>query len=131
MPLYLVDSHSPAARGRMRQQPLLFLTPFQRAELTNAIFQHVFRRWISDSEARKAYANFERDCTNRIWQIVRQPERTFDHCISIAQRQVPILGVRTLDTMHVAAALELKADSFWTFDDRQRQLAEAEGLSTT
>ena len=30
----------------------------------------------------------------------------------------------------VAAALELKATRFWTFDDRQAKLAEAEGLAT-
>jgi len=31
----------------------------------------------------------------------------------------------------VATALELRADRFWTFDQRQARLAEAEGLATT
>jgi predicted nucleic acid-binding protein len=39
--------------------------------------------------------------------------------------------VRTLDSLHVACALELKAERFWTFDDRQVRLAEAVGLDTT
>jgi predicted nucleic acid-binding protein len=30
----------------------------------------------------------------------------------------------------VAAALELKAERFWTFDERQARLAEAEGSLT-
>jgi predicted nucleic acid-binding protein len=38
--------------------------------------------------------------------------------------------MRTLDTLHVACALELKADRFWTFDERQAKLAKARGLKT-
>jgi len=39
--------------------------------------------------------------------------------------------VRTLDSLHVACALELKAERFWTFDERQAKLARVEGLKTT
>jgi predicted nucleic acid-binding protein len=39
--------------------------------------------------------------------------------------------VRTLDSLHVACALELKAERFWTFDDRQARLAEVVGLDTS
>ncbi|MGA2250711.1 hypothetical protein [Terracidiphilus sp.] len=42
----------------------------------------------------------------------------------------PTLGVRTLDSLHVACALELGARSFWTFDERQERLAIAAGLNT-
>jgi predicted nucleic acid-binding protein len=38
--------------------------------------------------------------------------------------------VRTLDSLHVACALELKAGRFWTFDERQGKLARGEGLKT-
>ncbi len=38
------------------------------------------------------------------------------------------LGTRTLDILHVAAALTLRADAFHTFDERQRKLAKAAGL---
>jgi predicted nucleic acid-binding protein len=40
-------------------------------------------------------------------------------------------SVRTLDSLHVACALELKADRFWTFDERQAKLARARGLRTS
>jgi predicted nucleic acid-binding protein len=46
----------------------------------------------------------------------------------IARVHVAHTGTRTLDTLHVAAALELKAERFWTFDDRQAKLAKAVGL---
>ncbi len=47
------------------------------------------------------------------------------------RRYGPKLGVRTLDSLHVACALELKAERFWTFDERQAKLARVEGLKTT
>ncbi len=37
----------------------------------------------------------------------------------------------TLDTLHVASALELGAERFWTFDEQQAKLAKAAGLTVT
>jgi len=37
----------------------------------------------------------------------------------------------TLDTLHVASALELGAERFWTFDERQAKLARAVGLKVS
>lgn len=34
-------------------------------------------------------------------------------------------------SLHVASALELGAERFWTFDERQERLAQAAGLDTT
>ena len=59
------------------------------------------------------------------------PEDAFDLCAELARRYGPKLGVRTLDSLHVACALGLKADRFWTFDERQAKLAKSEGLKTS
>lgn len=40
------------------------------------------------------------------------------------------LHISTVDSLHVANALELKASRFWTFDEPQAKLAEAKGLHT-
>jgi len=56
------------------------------------------------------------------------PENAFDVCADLARRYGPKLGIRTLESLHVASALELKADRFWTFDERQAKLAKAVGL---
>jgi predicted nucleic acid-binding protein len=56
------------------------------------------------------------------------PEMVFDICADLARRHGPRLGVRTLDSLHVASALQLKAERFWTFDERQAKLAKVEGL---
>ena len=59
------------------------------------------------------------------------PENAFELCADLARRYGPKLGTRTLDSLHVACALELNAQKFWTFDDRQAKLAEAVGLDTS
>ena len=51
-----------------------------------------------------------------------------DVCADLGFRYGPKLGVRTLDTLHVACALKLRAEQFWTFDSRQTKLAKAVGL---
>jgi predicted nucleic acid-binding protein len=128
--LYLIDQHTAKAQHRMGQRPAVVFTPFHRAELAHAIYQHVFRREISFDEAQITFENVERDCDNGIWTVASQPEKAFDTCAELARRHVASLGTRTLDSLHVAAALEFKAVSFWTFDERQKKLAEIEGLKT-
>jgi predicted nucleic acid-binding protein len=59
------------------------------------------------------------------------PENAFELCADLARRYGPKLGTRTLDSLHVACALELKAERFWTFDERQAKLAKAVGLRTS
>jgi predicted nucleic acid-binding protein len=126
----LIDRYSPDVMQRMATRPSILVTPFHRAELVNAIFQQVFRGRVSEADARNACNNFERDCEAGVWILVNLPEKSFATCIELARQRVATLGVRTLDTLHVAAALELKADQLWTFDERQKKLAEAEGLAT-
>jgi len=107
------------------------LTPLHRAEWFHAIAQHVFRGAITEPKARELYSLFEQDMKTGPWREVALPEHALDLCADLGRRYAPKLGVRTLDTLHVACALELKVDRFWTFDERQSKLATAEGLKTS
>lgn len=131
VPLYLIDRHTVNAQVRMATRPAVLFTPFHRAELTHTIYQHIFRRHISDREAQLAFLNLEQDVSSGLWTLANQPPNVLSGCIRLAHRHVAALGVRTLDSMHVAAALELGATHFWTFDQRQMRLAEAAGLVTS
>jgi predicted nucleic acid-binding protein len=90
----------------------------------------MFRGKLSSMDVAGLERAFEEDITAGIWQKEPLPERAFDLCSDLARRHGPKLGVRTLDSLHVACALEFKAERFWTFDDRQAALAKAEGLKT-
>jgi predicted nucleic acid-binding protein len=106
------------------------MTPLNRSEVANAIHRYVFRGAVSPVHALAAWTHFEQDRANGIWTEIALPEKTWETSIALARKHGPTLGVRTLDSLHVACALELKAQKFWTFNDRQARLAEAVGLDT-
>lgn len=130
-PLYAIDVHSQESRRRMASKPIVWLTSFIRAELAHAIYRQVFRARISEAGSALAWRDFEQDCIAGVWIPVELPEQIWETGIGLARRHGPTLGMRTLDSLHVACALELKAQRFWTFDERQARLAEAAGLDTT
>jgi predicted nucleic acid-binding protein len=128
--LYLTDVHSPDARRRLQGAPPLILTPFHRAEWAHALAQHQFRGTLTSDLVRKLNAQFMSDEAAGLFQASNVPESAFDLCATLARKHGAVLAMRTLDSLHVACALELKAERFWTFDDRQRKLAKAQGLKT-
>jgi predicted nucleic acid-binding protein len=127
--LYIPDRHSHVARALVADQQRLWLTSLHRAEWTHAVAQHVFRKVISPREAQQVYREFERDRKNAVWEEVAFPEMAFESCMRLARRHGARLGTRTLDTLHVAVAIEFKASAFWTFDERQSRLAKTAGLT--
>ncbi len=129
--LYLPDRHSGEAERHMAVKPRIWFTPLHRAEWMDAVSQHVFRKEISALESRRAQAELERDIGNGVWLKAGLPESVWTQCAELARRHGPRLGVRTLDSLHVAAAVELGARTFWTFDERQAKLAGAAGLQTS
>ncbi len=128
--LYIPDKHSPEAESRMASNPTMSLTPLHVAEWTHAVEQQVFRGVASRAEADNVHEQFQQHRESGLWLEVALPDSVFELCAALARRHAARLGVRTLDTLHVASALELKAERFWTFDERQKKLARAVGLKT-
>jgi predicted nucleic acid-binding protein len=126
--VYLDDTHSPAAEKLLRTEPSILTTPLHYAEWAHAIAQQIFRGRISATEAARAEQELEKDRQAGLWKDVAMPERVFEVCADLARQHGPKLGNRTLDSLHVACALELNAERFWTFDERQAKLAKARGL---
>ena len=129
--LYLPDRHTAEVERRLSSRPPLWMTPLHVAECIHAIEQHVFRRAITRSEADRALERFHQYRAQHLWTEAALPDRAFTLCAQLAQRHAARLGIRTLDTLHVASALELRAEQFWTFDERQAKLAQAVGLKTS
>lgn len=129
--LYLTDRHSPEARQRILLASQMWCTPLHRAEWVHAITQHVFRGELNEMDSALVDRQFRDDEAAGLWENVAMPDHSFDLCADLARRYGAKLGVRTLDSLHVACALELKAEHFWTFDERQGKLARAKGLKVT
>ena len=126
--IYLADKHSQAAEQLVSSGARVWLTPLHYAECAHAVAQQVFYKYLSIANAQQAYRHLERDRTANLWAEIEMPDHAFSLCAELARRHGPALGVRTLDSLHVACALELKAERFWTFDDRQAKLAKTVGL---
>jgi predicted nucleic acid-binding protein len=129
--LYLPDRYSAETEQRMASKPRIWLTPLHFAEWTHAVAQHVFRKEISMQEARQAHNELDRDRGSGLWLEFDLPESVWRTCADLARKHGPKLGTRTLDSLHVASALDLGAKAFWTFDERQAKLATAAGLPTS
>jgi predicted nucleic acid-binding protein len=129
--LYLTDVHSPEARRRVQGAPPLILTALHRAEWAHALGQHQFRGTVTAEAARRANSQLVSDAAASLWREAPLPDNAFELCADLARRYGPKLGIRTPDSLHVACALEFKAERFWTFDERQGKLAKAEGLKVS
>jgi predicted nucleic acid-binding protein len=129
--VYIRDGHTVDTLRRLAKRPQIWLTPFHKIELAHAIAQMVFRRELSVAVADGVRRNLTQDCDAGIWRLADMPPAAFETGTALARIHVPVFGTRTLDTLHVACALELKAQRFWTFDERQAKLAKAVGLKVT
>lgn len=128
---YVTDGHTSEVLRRLAQGPRIWFTPFHEVEITHAVARLVFRGLIAGDRAAKVYRDLSQDCASGVWAITGFPEAAFSKGAALARSHVARLGTRTLDSLHVASALELGAKQFWTFDERQAKLAKAAGLKVT
>jgi hypothetical protein len=128
--LYVHEPESAAMsawRGRVRGP--LPLTHHGHLEIVNGIALAAFRKLLSQEAMADALASFEEDLAEGRYVQADVPWRaTLRRAAGISHIHTPALGCRSLDVLHVAAALELGLRDFVTFDRRQLQLARAVGL---
>jgi hypothetical protein len=89
----------------------------------------VFRGELDQGAAALKKRLFLDDVANGIFTVMPIPASAlYQRAVELANRHSAKLGTRSLDLMHVAAALLLGAGTFLSFDERQRKTAKAEGL---
>jgi len=126
--LYSVDAHShPAAALVRHHQPVFCLTSFSEAEFTNAVELGVFTGRYTARQARAVRDFFLSHMRSGVFRVQDLPPDAYAVARSLSLRHTAKLGTRALDVLHVASALTLKAEAFFTFDQRQHRLARAEG----
>jgi predicted nucleic acid-binding protein len=93
-------------------------------EFTNAIWMKAFWKEITAAEVRRQLDLFE-DRRKRGQYFTPEFSRSklLERFRSLAAHTVET-GCRTMDVVHVAAALEIEAEMLVSFDERQRRLAE-------
>jgi predicted nucleic acid-binding protein len=105
------------------------VTPFGETEFTSIVFAVTARpKGWTVNEAKAIEEDFTDDLQAGIWQSEHFPPETWARARELSRRHAPALGCRALDALHVASALILAADDFYTFDRDQAKLARAAGL---
>jgi predicted nucleic acid-binding protein len=129
--LYIPGTHASAALAAVRplRAPLL-ITSLGELEFANAMALRVFRNELSSSESGSAFAHFRKDILDGIFRVSPVPHGAFEKAIQLSQKHSSRIGTRTLDVLHVAAAITLRARFFYTFDRSQAELARASNLLT-
>ena len=128
--LYKAETTSAAAAAIMKPlQPPIWLSPLGELELHNAFQLALFRGDLDPASALRKKQLFAGDLAKGIFAILPVPAATlYPMAIALAERHSATLGTRSLDLLHLAADLFLKADLFLSFDERQRKAAEMEGM---
>lgn len=128
--LYAHDTRSAVmAVWRFKHPGPLTMTRFSRTELVNSMAAAVFRGNITEAAFQAFLEAFARDLVEDDLRLVDVPWRAvLDRAADLSRIHTPVIGTRSLDVLHVASALELKARWFVSYDAKQARLAEACGL---
>jgi len=128
---YLPDANTQRAVTALQNaaSPVLY-TALHRLEMRSAMSQAVFRRIVSAADAQAAWQNIENDIKAGLlrpmkftwYAILRQ-------AAFLSLQYGPTTGCRSLDSLHVAAGKQAGLSDFFSFDLRQRALAQAIGLT--
>lgn len=122
--------------ARKSQTAPLPLTWLHRVEVLNAFQLHVFQAheagqsYISAQEAALAHGNFRSDIEkSEFLRLAVIPDAELEKQFEeLSLRRTARHGFRTYDLLHVASALLLRCDTFWSFDAKASRLAKLEGL---
>ena len=123
--LYVQEATSPDAIRLVNGYTAPYLlTHWQALEVKNAIRLKAFRGEITSAEMSQSIAAFDHDRASGRWQRPLYASAAVEQKTEeLSAAHSATLGCRSLDIIHVAAALIIGAKEFVTFDARQRALA--------
>jgi predicted nucleic acid-binding protein len=128
--LYLNEPESRAMTAwRARVRGPLSVTHHGRIELVNGIALAAHRRLIDERAFKAALAALDDDFEQgRYTQADLLWRAALQRAADLSRNFSRTLGMRSLDVLHVASALELGFRTFISFDLRQQKLVRAVGL---
>lgn len=129
--LYTHEPESEAVQDFVAARGLaVMVTELHLTEAISALRLKEFRGECSAEQSTAALGCIEEDLRARILRrtAVDWPE-IWTRCQTLARAEAARHGTRTLDTLHVAAALHLSSSEFVSTDVRQTSLARTCGLT--
>jgi hypothetical protein len=128
--LYGTDANSQQAAHQVELlAPSFLISPLGELELVTAFEAREFRKILSAIEVEASLQSFRADLAMGVLTRKPIPPGAFARAIVLSKLYTRTLGSRTLDILHIAIALELDAEVFFTFDKDQIKLAKRAGLT--
>lgn len=121
---------SPAARKEIGKVPgPVLISPLSLLEIRNAFNMAIYRGELDARERDAVMVEIQKHIAEGFFRITEVSQgEIYGKACDLSDRHTPRLLARSLDLMHVAAALLCEARFFLSTDSRQRKVAEAEGL---
>ena len=127
-----------AAVYRRLARPSLFYLPLHALEVENGIRQRAFHERPMIPAGQRSGINRQRDAAlarlsglvkrGALKELALDTDNAMDRARQLSSFHTDRIGARAIDLLHVACALLLDAELFLSFDQRQTDLARAEGL---
>jgi predicted nucleic acid-binding protein len=127
---YIPEANSAAADALIAQtlEPIPF-THFHAIEIRTALRLNLGRREITDAQLKNALRLLQEDIdTGRLNRPTYDVSIVFHEAEDLSAKYAAATLARSLDILHVAAAIVIGARQFITFDKRQAALASKAGL---
>lgn len=128
--LYFPEDKTEPLLAHLRRRPSpLVLTWLHEIEFTNGLQLKLFRKEATASAVNATLHTLRSDTESGVLHRVQPSWPTvFATALRLSTAHSRTLGTRTLDLLHIAAALTMQATEFVTDDDRQAKAATREGL---
>ena len=130
--LYLTsEGTSTQARGVVKRaaKPIL-LSPLSLLEIRNALNFGINRGEVTGLQRDAVIAEIDMQIEKGFFRMVEAGQSDiYRKALELSNTHTPALATRSLDLMHLSAALLAGAETFLTFDKRQARAAKAEGLN--
>jgi predicted nucleic acid-binding protein len=127
--IYVTEPYSGSARREARRVPQIPFTVLHDLEVRNALRVLHGRGLLNARDVRGLAGQLDDDLkAQRLAEVRIDLFDLFRHALALSQAHASRLLCRSLDVLHVAAALDLHCTRFVSGDDRQLALARAVGL---
>lgn len=128
---YTEEENSPLADSILRGLGAPFFhSHLHEIEIPNAIRLKIFRKEITPRQGESALSAYRSDIdSGRLARFSCDLSGIFSLAERLSHKHSPTLGTRSMDLLHIAAALHTGCTNFASFDKRQRECAAREGLA--